>query len=377
MLAPGQTGNNYFVHDTWTEYNIYPPLIVLSSDPGVSTGIGEWVRYFGGNYNNIPINVVEVSYNSYIELTYLISEAQALNESLMIYVASGEFNPWSQQFDSWVNIFFYSVMLGIISLFLVIWAAYKLYLFIRINGISYSVPIVLLIIQIIINTIRMVIFMVDPIFSRRIFSNLANNVLITFPLPITIMSVLLICFYWIELLRKSKLKRPPLFLDKLQIPYWIFFVAIMAGELTSSILRGLGSSLTIKAVAIISYIYFALTILLVILFFYVGIKLFLDLKSSNRKFKSNTGKRLIRTTKVLLSSIFGQILYALALMIISTTTYYYQPWGFWFLNTTAYIGEIWVSLMIIIGIHPPTKDKTETRNTTATVTVTKNRNLTT
>jgi len=164
---------------------------------------------------------------------------------------------------------------------------------------------------------------VDPFQSRTIFPFFLSQILYTLSWPFSVVSVLLISFYWYvycltngltefnrhELFEKVHVSINP-YLDRLKIVFWIIFGILLGLECALAVTRGVGFRANIFI--IVSGVMYILVVLGTVIFFAItGVKLYKALKKMRRAL-SDPEKRMRKLKRVSilnLATIFLSILF--------------------------------------------------------------------
>jgi len=208
--------------------------IIISNDFQYSyfPGFTSWT--FGNEFLGVP--AIEVSLSGALDMYDRLDKGELTFVSMK---KSDDVNKW---YDSFKNggMIWYSVSLSIITLINVILSAWRLQNYIAKVGVTFSLAQTILGLILISNIVKLIVVSVDPIYSRHIFGYLASTILNTITFPISLLTTLLITFYWHEIITMSSSKvyvniRRKMFV----IPAIIFTVSIFILEVASSVVRGL------------------------------------------------------------------------------------------------------------------------------------------
>lgn len=256
--------------------------------------------------------------------------------NVTVQITSDDPNPWTEMFSSGAMIAF-QVLQPIFIGLNIVYATYKQVRWVQVKGVERSVPQTVLWFELIANLLRFLAVIVDPIQSRVIFPVLLNQMLYTLSWPFSIMSFLLISFYWHELLRKIKIRMNK-FLDKLRVVFWIIFGLLLALELATAIARGLAFAVG-TFVLVSGIIYIVIVLATAVFFLTTGIRIMLILnKAKDVASAPEHRKKLVRSTTYLIfvsSSVL--ICWAIMVAVGGLTTLLWVPWGFysiWFVVFT-------------------------------------------
>jgi len=89
------------------------------------------------------------------------------------------------------------------------------------------------------NGIRLVILLIDPLYTRGVFSWQAGAVWHTVTLPLGLMATLSLTLFWHETMSRKLSNNSTAFLKKLKIPFIVVSLLILGLDLTASVLRAL------------------------------------------------------------------------------------------------------------------------------------------
>jgi hypothetical protein len=320
-------------------------LLVPDSAPVDITGLNNYARV--SVQYEVLIPTVMISNFTWSQLRAWLDEG--LN--VTVRVTSSDINEWDLAMQSGAMVF-YSVLLSAFTATCIGLAAYKLAMFVKAKGCQESIPQTMLIFEIVANTLRLFPCAVDPLQSRTLLPYLAIQLFYTISWPFVIMNLLLISFYWHELMQKSAMTMNT-FLAKLRIPFWVLFAVLLALDLTQSLLRGLLFELK-TFITIIGVVYIVFGVLCVIFYIYTGTRLTRTMtKISKKMVNSNRIKRLRKTSRYIYASAGGVIVWLIAIAVGGLTTAFWLPWGFFSVWLIAFFATTFISLMQILAIHEP------------------------
>ena len=295
--------------------------------------------------NDIDIWSVAVTYGDWIRLNHIwhiYNDSRSkypnllINPLLLVNITTSDPNPWMNvlKYD-WVFWITWFGALGAVYGFLTFFAFYKIIVTIKYKGLHYTVPMVLLVMEFISNFLRLLYVTIDPVWTRRILPYVLSQMASTGTFPFGVYSLMLITFYWYELMNQSRLRAIP-FLSKLHVPFWIAVFVIYAVELVDSILRGLNFASASILVTLVIAFYFVVSLVCIIFFLYTGFSTLRMINTSRgkegssrdettKKRKHSRGK-LLWTTRLILVSTIPLTIWVASGVVAAFTSYSYEPW---------------------------------------------------
>jgi hypothetical protein len=147
---------------------------------------------------HVELPTVAISVVTYQKLSAWLNEGQ----NLTVRITSEDVNEWTLMMESGAMIF-YSVFMSAFTATCIGLAAYKLAMFVKAKGCQESIPQTMLIFEIVANTIRFFPSAVDPLQSRALLPYAVSQLFFTTSWPFVIINLLLISFYWLELIEKT------------------------------------------------------------------------------------------------------------------------------------------------------------------------------
>jgi hypothetical protein len=297
------------------------------------------------NLTSIQIPVVEMLRS---QATYLLANLSA-GLNITVLVLANDTNEWTLMFDSDVLIIWSTVYSGL-ALFCAGFASYKLFWFVKAQGIHLTVPQVCLTIEIVANLVRAMYCFVDPIFGRRIFTRIPGFLFLILTIPVFVTTTLLLIYYWREIMSLKGVKVIT-FLDKFRIPCIIVVAILFAAEILWALLRALEFDPTILFY-FITAIYFVASFFALYVVFISGSQLLWKYRKSEDQTNIFL-LRALKTTFFLMLSSIG-ILAILAFMIVmAVSPWFYTPWGWFTVWFVTYGALFEVSLMQIFAFQTP------------------------
>jgi hypothetical protein len=337
---------NEEIEDLFRNRNALGAVVFSGNSPADIPGISNYV--LDTPQREVLLPTVTISVFTFEQLRTWIEDE---GRNITIRLTSSDRSPWDDMMQSGVLIF-YGVFMSAFTLTCIGLAAYKLAMFVQVKGCHESIPQTMLIFEIVANTIRFFASVVDPLQSRVVLPYTVSQMFFTTSWPFVIGNLLLISFYWHELMTKTSM-RVNRFLSKLRIPFWCIFAVILAMELAASLLRGLGYDLKIFLIVMgVGYIIIGLAC--VIFYIYTGRKLTRMMeKASKELIASNRVKRLNRTSRYIYASAGGVIVWLIAIAIGGLTIVFWLPWGYFGVWFAGFFSITFISLMQILAIHEP------------------------
>jgi hypothetical protein len=329
------------------EKNPLAIISVQSSSPVDMPGLASYA-WDGTDATEVMLRTLQISYPSALKLyEYLNTYPEVI-----VKIVSNERNLWTEVFTS-PMITVFRVILSVMNGLPLLLAAKKLYLFVTRKGCERNIPQLVLIFEIVANTLRIIAVTVDPIQSQRIFPYLLNQVLFTVSWPFSLMATLLITFYWHELIGKTNVNLNN-FLAKMKIPFWCTFGVLLVVEVLSGVVRGAGFSISIFKI-IVGTLYIVLDGAIAIFFLVTGVRLVKALKKMANVATNmeNRVRRLKETTQLIYLSSVIMIIWAIGTAIGGLSPWFWIPWGFYCLWFLGFFLFGFYSLLQIMAIHPP------------------------
>ncbi len=201
--------------------------------------------------------------------------------------------------------------------------AWKLYKFVRAEGPQFSVPQVCLVVCLIVSVGKLnfylkiperFVYMIDPIFTKKIWPYPVANVLVSLSFPISLISNLFITFYCKQfilndvLLGHEKMQQTKTVvlkhLEKARIPFGIICAIMIVLEITSSTLRGYWFyNQAIQALN--GGLYAVITFCVALFFEIVGIRILWRISKSATATNQKGGRRKLFLNKVFILFFFS------------------------------------------------------------------------
>jgi ABC-type multidrug transport system fused ATPase/permease subunit len=303
----------------------------------------------GGNSSKIALPCVIMSLPDSVTLQGYWSEGY----NITVQITSEDNNPWLQVADSGV-LLFYSIFLGGFALGVIIVALFKFISLVKYQKCHMTLPHLILFFEMLGNADRLVAVTVDPLQLRLVFPDLVNQFFFTTSWPFTILTTILLAFYWHELIHKTDITVNT-FLHKLKVPFWIIATVLIAIEFTISLLRGLAFQIS-PFITAVGVIYVVINTTAVIFFFVTGTKITKLLRKSER-LQSRKTKKLWKTTVFIYSSSIGIIIWTIAVVLGGLTPLFWIPWGYFSLWFIVFFVLIFISLNQVLAIHVPKSKK--------------------
>lgn len=276
--------------------------------------------------------------------------------NVTVLITSNDTNPWTELFTSPAMSAF-SVIQPILVAANIAYAIYKQIKWVSIKGWERSIPQTVLWFELVANILRFLAVAVDPLQSRVIFPVMLNLMLYTLSWPFSIMSFLLISFYWHELIRKLKIQLNA-FLDRLRIVFWVVFGLLLALELATAIARGMAFAVG-TFVMVSGIIYIVVVLATVAFFFTTGIRLMIMLSKTKKAMSSpeHRMQRVKRATDLIFFSSSALICWAVMVAVGGLSNLLWVPYGFFSIWFVAFTILSFVSCAQISAFTVPTTSK--------------------
>jgi hypothetical protein len=226
----GDISGNIVYLFRWSRTNFWETVISLRDQGAMAVlHLGEneipgrhFCVYTGESAADIGILAYEVYFKDWVEVQSMVDNG---TEIIITIVSDG--NPWSDVITSIGPMLTWRVVLGGATVGVMIYALYKLIMFVKYQGSHFNVPQVCLALEIIANIWRIFLFVVDPIGCYQqvptVFSLFVNVI----SLPFGTATFVLITFYWHEIVSDSSITIHR-FLNKLQVPFYVIFLTLIA-----------------------------------------------------------------------------------------------------------------------------------------------------
>jgi hypothetical protein len=315
----------------------------------------------GTNTRDLNLPMVIVSARS----AYTLLDYVAKYETVMVRITSNDPNPWGDMLESGAMVT-YSVILPIVIGSCLIFAVFKQVMWIRRRGFQKSIPQTVLWFEIVANIIRLLGAAVDPLQSRTIYPFILSQMLFTLSWPFSVVSVLLISFYWHELFAKVNVTINA-YLDRLKIVFWVIFGVLLGLECALAITRGVGFGANVFII-VSGVMYIVVVIGTVIFFAITGIRLFKALKKTNRALSDpeKRMRKLKRTSDFIWMSASALLLWAIGVAIGGLSVLFYIPYGFfsiWFIGNLLLT---FLSFSQIFALQVPRAEKSSAMSSNST-----------
>jgi len=141
----------------------------------------------------------------------LLGWLNVTTDPTFVHIDQADWNGWKEMSAHPLVWIYYSIILGGLSIFLICLAAYKWIGFIRVQGCGYTIPNVVLPVEIISNLctlgllfsvldltlaiVRAIFVIVDPIMTRLLWPYIATSIFLTITFPFELLTTLLITLY--------------------------------------------------------------------------------------------------------------------------------------------------------------------------------------
>lgn len=254
------------------------------------------------------------------------------NRNVTAVLESGDFNMWRHIRRGWYMILF-SVIFGLVGLFITSLALAKLIVYIRVFGFELSIAQTSLAIHAAVNMYRFIYVSVDPVYAGRWFNGTVAHSLSTVTWPFPIITTLLVSLYLRELLSKLTMKgnvRISNFLTNMRIPFIILSVVVLGLEAGNSGLRASRASTLNVLTYIVAAVYVSTSALMAGFFIYTGSRVVAQqMRASTLRESSNntSGKKkskskarwTFKAIRYILLAAGFLVLYCIALICLGIT----------------------------------------------------------
>eukprot|EP00029_Vermamoeba_vermiformis_P010768 TRINITY_DN5743_c0_g1_i1.p1 TRINITY_DN5743_c0_g1~~TRINITY_DN5743_c0_g1_i1.p1 ORF type:complete len:471 (+),score=57.30 TRINITY_DN5743_c0_g1_i1:36-1415(+) len=187
--------------------------------------------YTGEDVTQLVIPVAEIYQKEVDSVFALVAQGEEIFVSL-----SSEGNEWANIIvNNIATLIVFRIILGAVSVGLIGFALSKLILFVKNQGPQFNVPQVCLGLEIISNMWRVIWVTGDPFGCFFNYGTAITSFLDTISLPYATATFVLITFYWYEAVSDTSIKIYP-FLSKLQIPFFVIMLVLIAVDLVVSLL---------------------------------------------------------------------------------------------------------------------------------------------
>lgn len=229
----------------------------------------------------------------------MLSSAQRRNATVSIQLEASK-SPWGKVVDSpaWV---FFQVSMTLFGLMNMTYATWKMFVIVSTKGCKLSIPVFCLSMELCANMLRTVVVAVDPVATRRVFDITSNFVLFTITIPLTLITSIVLVFFFHELTSGNKLSASSFLTSPAsKIGAASLGVFLFIGDVTTSVLRSrmdtsvdglfLGYNVVVSLVVVV----------VASIFFHSTFRLRQELLSRAR----TNSEQTIRSTNHLLFSVF-------------------------------------------------------------------------
>jgi hypothetical protein len=233
-----------------------------------------------------------------------------LNGTVLTATLTSEGSPWIRAVVNAGVIVAFRAILPAVAVALIIYAIYKMVLFIRHQGHQFNVPQVSLALEIIANLLRLIYLPVDPFGCFGVYGQ-AFSFVTTISFPYEVATFILITFYWHEALTDASVKVYP-FLSKFKV---FFFVFIIAFIISLQLVTILGYFLNFSVTTPLIIIYLIVSVAFLIFYIITVVKVSKQVKQANnmrqgRKMKLRTiNKKIIINGTTRVVSLIPVIIY--------------------------------------------------------------------
>jgi len=310
------------------------------------------------NIDGVVIPVVEVGLTDGISIfTSLLN-----NVTFLVNITDSDEHAWEIVFHSAWQVF--PAFLTVIGFICMLFAMWKLYTFVKVNGWELSIAQFSLIVEILVNLFRVIYTAVDPFFSRHIFWYTTSLILMEMTVPWTIINTLLVCLYWHELMADQSFKSA-IFLRYMKIPFLIIALFLIAFQIGGGVMMaefGIYGLAGIDGVLATYGTFLVFNVLITIFLLVTGSRILWLLHDSTSTDRRNSS--FIRSTNFIMLSSSGHILYSIC-FAFSETNLFIHAWNWFCVKSVSYVaGYICSACQIAAFNASPTKVK-HTRSTPA------------
>jgi hypothetical protein len=194
-------------------------------------------------------------------------------------------------------------------------AFYRVGLFIKYVGCTIGLAQICLAAEIIANSIRFVYTAVDPAFTRSIITYTPSSILLTISFPFTFTSIILITFYWYDIISSSSLKIYK-FMGKSLKPCIVAIGLIFLAEIATNVTRSIGAGVNVSLL-VLGVIYAVFGVAFSIFYWLTAAKVINFLKQRAQQL-SNADKMLRKTTtRIMVAGIFIICFIAAAIFLVT------------------------------------------------------------
>jgi len=307
------------------------------------------------------------SYNAIKNFTKLNGTIDSFgNKVLRARIFNNEKNDW---FTTKEITWLYCVAFIIIFLGCIILASYKFYFVLK-KKVELSVAFICLLFILIANIIRIIYFILGPLWYYDVIMESLNIPFITATWPFSLFNILLISLFWEELLSKSFTKKS--FIDQYRNVWIGICIVIFVLTLIPTIVMVLVESGPLFDLAVLitllSQLFFGFCN---IIYCIINTVRFATVISRNLNAKKKKHHFILRRTSIcIIVANFGLFIFLISLiMVIGNLNYGYHtrliPW------TTMYIGQMVCELGILFSFKTAKAKKTSTATASKTGTSTK------
>lgn len=204
--------------------------------------------------------------------------------------------------------------------------------------------------------IRFAYILVDPFWTYRVYTDIAQNILLTSNLPFTLASGILLTFFWAETLRTTRVKASP-FISEYRKSAISVIVFLFVAEITTAVLRVyLASFSTFNPTWISQALYVLTSIILTICYIICAVKIRQRIKSMSENRRKTIRNMTLRFT----GSTLGYI--AFTIMLIALIPCLNYPWAFKVLLNGIALAENFWAILQVYSFQPPRSRKLDLSN---------------
>ena len=363
IMAPTMVGCSYETVARNLEAQEPKAIILLGKFP--IPGSEAFLRD-GSSMAGFSVPICGMGYLNYIVLASLLKEASEAGDTVFATLTPDD-NEFRIAYES-TYVLAFQVILGAASFICALVSAYKLFLFIQAQkGLRFNISQIALASEVITNVCRFLWMGLDPFFSARgTWPWGMVKLLITMPVATNIATLLLVGFYWTDLVNNTTGSKSTFLQKKSTIATASLMCATLFGlELTSSIREGLYMGGVILGF-ITSQAYSLFWFVLANWFWYRGFKLVKALNKGGKK-SGDSGIRTLTRRIALIGFLLHLSWFLMAGIVYQGSTSVSNFIGYW----SAFCVVLQLLSWLQIGIfNPPQwKDKVQGLKRKAAATV--------
>jgi len=273
-----------------------------------------------------------------------------------VNLTRGDDNAWKDSFESG-GMIVWQVILSLSALGCIILAIYRLFQFSQKGGCRINLATFGVTLSLISNLVALGYFIADPLGCRRHLNFHGNSIWMTLPWSFTLVNTLSVCLFWSTIVKKSMKRRVTFLSARESVVLTAVAVVCFGQDITLSALRGYHIQTFTLLWLITGVVYTILMLLMVGWFFKKGVSILKTLSSQSAMAGTDETGQTVRvanpaevSTKLILLSSFGNIIFCCLLPVLITNLFYQPPVyvAIFFFIYSSLQWSSWVQLMTYV-----------------------------